>query len=53
MELHRSIKAMKDDISKLREENANTVKGEAAVAPTGGANAQIIGGSKVSGSFQT
>lgn len=44
MELHRGIKAMQDDISKLREENANIVKGEAAVAPTGGANGQIIDG---------
>lgn len=44
MELHKGINAMKDDISKLREENANIVKSEAAVVPTGGADAQIIDG---------
>lgn len=44
MGLHRRVKAMKDDISKYREENSNNVKSEAAVTPTGGANAQIIDG---------
>lgn len=44
MELHRGTKAMQDEISKLREKNANIVNGEAAVAPTGGANAQMIDG---------
>lgn len=44
---------MNVDISKLREENANLVKGEAAVAQTANANAQILDGQTVSGSFQT
>lgn len=32
MELHQGVRAMKDEISKLQEENANKVKGEGVVA---------------------
>lgn len=47
MELHRGVRTLESEISKLKEENANKVKGEGVLAavnvPASDANAQIDG----------